>query len=67
VALDWHVDVCDREGLALHHAGFTLSISDTFLVLTECPLYESRHPSARLARPLCANNRHSQALREPSP
>jgi hypothetical protein len=20
--LDWHVDVCDREGLALHHAGF---------------------------------------------
>src|SRR5262249_20800518 len=21
--LDWHIDVCDREGLALHHAGFT--------------------------------------------
>jgi hypothetical protein len=20
--LDWHVDVCDRDGLALHHAGF---------------------------------------------
>ena len=21
--LDWHIDVCDREGLTLHDAGFT--------------------------------------------
>jgi hypothetical protein len=27
---DRHVDVCDREGLALHHAGFTSSIGGTF-------------------------------------
>src|SRR5215472_6023289 len=28
--LDWHVDVCDREGLALHHAGLTSSIVSRF-------------------------------------
>jgi hypothetical protein len=28
---DWHVDVCDRNGLALHRAGFTSSTDGTFL------------------------------------
>jgi hypothetical protein len=28
--LDWHVDLCDREGLALHHAGFTSSVGSAF-------------------------------------
>jgi membrane-bound metal-dependent hydrolase YbcI (DUF457 family) len=31
--LDWHVDVCDREGLALHHRVFTSSIGGAFLAL----------------------------------
>jgi hypothetical protein len=37
--LDWHVDVCDREGLALHHHVFTSSIGGTFLavLLSDAP------------------------------
>jgi hypothetical protein len=37
--LDWHVDVSDRDGLALHHAGFTLSIGGKFvaLLLSDAP------------------------------
>jgi hypothetical protein len=29
--LDWHVDVCDRDGLTLHHTGTTSSVGGTSL------------------------------------
>src|SRR6516162_3397108 len=58
--LDWHVDVCDCEGLALHHTGFT-SISVIHLALSFSNAFAQSHWRSARQHPFRDDNRAVQS------